>query len=222
MTSSNAAAAAGTAAAQATSPIPANMQISQAGFLKLITAQLQAQNPLQPSDPTQFLSQLEGMSEVSSMQGVQSSISGLTSSLQAAQVVSGTSLLGHQVLAPGTTATLAAGGTVTGAVAAPTGANSLTVSIKDASGALVKSFQVTPQSSGLTPFTWDGTDGAGKAAPAGEYTIGVTASVGGSGQSVDPLLVSKVGSVTIDPSTQTLNLNTDNGTVALSDVTSIM
>jgi flagellar basal-body rod modification protein FlgD len=223
-TINSAGSAAGAAATAATTSnaIPANMQISESGFLQLISTQLQNQNPLQPTDPTQFLSQLEGMSEVSSLQSMQTSMAGLSSTLQASQVLSGTSLLGHMVLAPGSTATLPSGGTVTGAVNAPSGASALLVSVTDASGALVKSFAVAPQSSGLTYFTWDGTTSTGQAAPAGQYTVNVTAGVGGSSQSVSPMIASKVDSVTLDPSTQSLDLNTDNGTVALSAVVSVM
>src|SRR6185312_8588582 len=108
----------------ASSAVPANMQINQTDFLELITAQLQNQNPLQPADPTQFVSQLEGMSEVSSMQSMQSS-------LQASQIMNGTTLLGHSVLAPGATASLVAGGAINGAVNAPEGTSQLTVSISD-------------------------------------------------------------------------------------------
>jgi flagellar basal-body rod modification protein FlgD len=202
-------------AAQPFAGIPANLQISETGFLQLITTQLKDQNPLQPTDPTQFLAQLEGMSEVSSLQSMQSS-------LQASQMLSGTSLLGKSVLAPGSTAMLAAGGTLSGAVTAPAGASSLTVTVQDASGNNVKSFAVSPQPSGLTTFTWDGTTSAGTAAPSGLYTLSVTASVSGASQVVSPLIASKVASVTIDPSTQSLDLETDNGTVALSSVVSVM
>ena len=201
--------------------IPANEQISQAGFLQLISAQMQSQNPLNPTDPTQFLTQIEGLSEVSSLQSLQTSIAGLTSGLQSAQMLNGTALLGHSVLAPGSSATLAAGGTVSGAVSAPTGATSLTVSVSDSSGALVDSFAVAPQSSGYSKFTWNGTTTGGSAAPAGQYTLSVTAAVGGASQSVSPLVYSQVQSVTIDPSTQTLELNTVNGTVPLSSVVNI-
>lgn len=203
------------AAATSIAGVPANMQINQTDFLKLITTQLQAQNPLQPTDPTQFLAQIEGMSEVSSLQGMQSS-------LQASQVLSGTSLLGRSVLASGSTATLAAGGTVSGAVTAPAGASSLLVTVEDSNGAAVKSFSVAPQASGLTRFTWDGTAAAGTPAPAGQYTIKVAATVGAASQPVSPLIASKVASVTIDPSSQALDLDTDNGTVAMSDVVSIL
>jgi len=202
-------------AAQPFAGIPANMQISESGFLQLITTQLQDQNPLQPTDPTQFLAQIEGLSEVSSLQSMQSS-------LQGSQVLSGTSLLGKSVLASGSTATLAAGGTVSGAVTAPAGSSNLTVTVQDASGNHIKSFAVSPQASGLTNFTWDGTTSAGTPAPSGAYTLSVTASVNGASEAVSPLIASKVASVTIDPSTQSLDLNTDNGTVALSSVVSVM
>jgi flagellar basal-body rod modification protein FlgD len=195
--------------------VPLNMQINQTDFLRLITTQLTSQNPLSPADPTQFVSQLEGMSEVSSMQSMQSS-------LQASQVMSGTTLLGHSVLAPGTTATLAAGGSIGGAVTAPAGATQLTVSITDSSGAPISSFKVTPQGTGLTPFIWNGKTSAGAAAPAGAYTVAVNATVNGAMQKVDPMVVSKVASVLIDPTTQAVDLDTDSGTVPLNSVVSVM
>ena len=221
-TASTATSAAGAAVQASSTAIPSNLQISEQGFLQLITTQMQAQNPLQPTDPTQFLSQLEGMSEVSSMQNVQTSIDALTAAMQSSQMLNGTSLLGHSVLAPGTTANLAAGGSVSGAVTAPAGASSLTVSITDASGTLVNAFQVTPQSSGLSYFTWNGNTASGTAAPAGQYSINVSASVGGSSQAVNPLILSQVGSVTLDSSTNSLDLNTTNGTIPLSSVVSVM
>src|SRR5260370_17544897 len=78
---------------------PANMQINQADFLQLITAQMKDQNPLSPSDPTQFVTQLEGMSQVSAMQSMQSS-------LQASSIMNGTTLTGRSILAPRTQPTL--------------------------------------------------------------------------------------------------------------------
>ena len=192
-----------------------SMQLSQSDFLKLITAQMQNQNPLSPSDPTQYLSQMEELSEVSSLQSMQSA-------LQSNQATSGANMLGKSVLAPGSTATLSSGGTVTGAVNAPSGATSLKVEVKDSSGATVDSFTVAPASSGLTAFSWDGSTSSGGTAAAGTYTLSVTASVNGTSTTVDPMVVSQVESVSIDSSTQALDLNTNNGTVALSDVNTIL
>ncbi len=196
------------------SVVPANMQISETDFLQLITTQMQDQDPLNPADPTQFLSQIEGLSEVSSLQSMQST-------MQAQQLSSGALLLGQTVLAPIDTATLTSGGSLSGAVSAPSGASSLTVTVSDSSGDTVSTFQVTPASSGLTSFTWNGTTSTGAAAAAGNYTFSVNATVDGASQSVTPLLENQVTSVTIDPTTQALDVNTSNGTTPLSSVVSV-
>ncbi|MGC1460532.1 MAG: FlgD immunoglobulin-like domain containing protein [Steroidobacteraceae bacterium] len=202
-------------AAAASTAVPANMQINETDFLQLISTQLQNQNPLQPTDPSQFLGQLEGLSEVSSLQSMQSAMS-------AQQATSASSLLGQSVLAPGSTATLATGGAIAGAVNAPPGTTKLTVSIADSSGTPVTSFQVTPAGSGMTTFAWNGTTSAGTTAAAGQYTVSVNATVNGASQSVAPMVVTQVQSVTIDPTTQQLDLNTNGGTVPLSSVVTIL
>jgi flagellar basal-body rod modification protein FlgD len=206
---------AASAASSASAAVPANMQINESQFLQLISTQLQNQDPLQPTDPSQFLGQLEGLSEVSSLQNMQAAMA-------ANQVTSGASLLNQYVLAPGTTATLASGGTIAGAVNAPSGATSLMVSISDSSGAPVTSFQVAPASSGMTNFSWNGATSSGTTAAAGTYTIAVNATVNGASQAVSPMVVSQVQSVTIDSGTQQLDLNTTSGTVPLSSVVSIL
>jgi flagellar basal-body rod modification protein FlgD len=194
---------------------PANMQINQTDFLKLITAQLTDQNPLSPADPTQFVSQLEGMSEVSSMQSMQNS-------LKSSALMNGSSLIGKSVLAPASSATLASGGSITGAVNAPAGTSNLSVTILDSTGTPLTTFKVTPAGSGMTNFSWNGQTAAGSAAPAGTYTVSVNATVGGKTQPVSPLVVTKVDSVLVDPSTQAISLDTDSGTVPLSAVVSVM
>jgi flagellar basal-body rod modification protein FlgD len=161
--------------------IPANMQINETDFLQLISTQLQNQDPLQPTDPSQFLGQLEG-----------------------------------------STASLASGGSIAGAVNAPSGATSLQVSIANSSGVPVTSFQVTPAGSGMTTFSWNGATSSGSTAPAGQYTVSVNATVNGASQSVAPMVVTQVQSVTIDPTTQQLDLNTNGGTVPLSSVVTIL
>jgi flagellar basal-body rod modification protein FlgD len=208
-----------------TSAIQSALNITPADFLRLITTQMQAQNPLQPSDPTQFLTQLEQMSQVSSMQSMQSSLTSLQTSLQSTQMANGTALIGQTVLAPTSTATLdTAGGTITGALQTPSGAKSMTVTIKDAGGSLIDTIQVKVPSSGsgLANFTWNGKNTLGTAVPAGQYSISATASNGSQNITVNPLVATKVQSVTVDSSTQGLDVNTENGTVPLSSVVSVL
>jgi flagellar basal-body rod modification protein FlgD len=197
------------------SSTPANQQITQTGFLQLITAQMTQQNPLSPADPTQFVSQLEGMSQVSAMQSMQGS-------LQAQAIMSGTSLIGRSVLAPGTQVSLATGGAVGAAVNAPAGTSQLSVSVQDSTGATVQTFNVTPADSGMTSFVWKGDTSSGGTAPAGQYTISVNATVNGKTQPVDPMVVNKVDSVLVDPSTNAVDVQTDGGTVPLSSIVSVM
>ena len=197
----------------------AALNITPADFLRLITTQMKAQNPLQPSDPTQFLTQLEQMSQVSSMQSMQSSLSSLQTSLQSTQMANGAAMIGQTVLAPASSGALdAKGGSMSGAVAAPAGAKSVTVTITTANGALVNTLQVAPAASGLTDFTWNGTNINGMAMPAGQYNISATSSDGANNTTLTPLIAAKVRSVTVDPSTSALEVTTENGTVPLSSV----
>lgn len=212
----------GSGGSASTSAVSAALNITPADFLQLITTQMQDQNPLQPSDPTQFLTQLEQMSQVSSMQSMQSSLTSLQASLQSTQMANGAALIGRTVLAPSTTATLdSSGGTVTGAVAAPSGAKSVTVTVTNAGGSLIDTFQVTPASSGLTHFTWNGTNSNGTAVAPGQYTVAATSSNGLTNSTLNPLIAAKVQSVTVDSSTAALDITTENGTVPLSSVVSL-
>ena len=205
------------------SALSSALNITPADFLQLITTQLKDQNPLQPTDPTQFLGQLEQMSAVSSMQSMQTSLSGLQTSLQSTQMANGAALLGQTVLAPGTTAMLdSSGGSVSGAVNPPTGATRVTVTVTDSKGSLINTFQVAPADTGLTNFTWNGTTSTGAAAPAGKYTIAATSSDGLTTKKLTPLIAAKVTSVIVDPSTQALDVTTENGTVPLSSIVSIL
>jgi flagellar basal-body rod modification protein FlgD len=69
------------------------------------------------------------------------------------------------------TATIAAGGTVSGAVNVPQTTSQVTLSITDSSGALVSQINLGAQSAGLANFSWNGITGNGAAAPAGTYTL---------------------------------------------------
>jgi flagellar basal-body rod modification protein FlgD len=213
--------AAAVASATSSSSPSATPQITQSDFLSLIIAQMQNQDPTQPADPNQFVNELASLSEVSGINNMGSAMSNLSSNMQSSQLLTGTSLIGRNVLAAGTTAALAAGGSISGAVQAPTGATSVIVQVTDASGALVDTLQVPAQSSGLTDFTWNGTTTSGAAAPAGTYTFSAAAMGAGTPTSLSPYLQSTVNSVTLDPTTQSLSLNTNSGPLSLSDVVQV-
>jgi flagellar basal-body rod modification protein FlgD len=134
-------------------------------------AQLKNQDPTSPVDSNTFLTQLAQLSEVQGITSLNTSFSSLSSSLSSSQALQASSLLGHQALVNSSTATLAAGATVTGAVNIPQTTSQVVLNISDSSGALVSQINLGAQSAGLASFSWNGTTSTGSQAPAGTYTL---------------------------------------------------
>jgi flagellar basal-body rod modification protein FlgD len=195
--------------------------LGQDAFLELMVTQLKNQDPFKPVDPSAFLGQLAQFGTVTGIQDMKNSISTLADSLRSSQVLGGTSLVGHNVLATSDTATLGASGAVEGAVDLPEGVSAAAIAITDASGALVRRIQL-PTQEGTTEFKWDGKTDNGARAAAGTYKIQALANVGGANQQLVTQLTGKVGSVTIDPTNYGLTLNTDLGPIALANVRRVM
>jgi flagellar basal-body rod modification protein FlgD len=140
-------------------------------FITLMLAQLQNQDPTSPVDSNTFLTQLAQLSEVQGITSLNTNFSTLSNSLTSNQAMQASSLLGHQVLVTSSTATLAAGATVTGAVNVPQTTSQVTLSITDSNGNVVNQINLGAQSAGLANFSWNGTMGNGSPAPAGTYTL---------------------------------------------------
>jgi flagellar basal-body rod modification protein FlgD len=195
--------------------------LGQDAFLELMVTQLKNQDPFKPVDPSQFLGQLAQFGTVTGIQDMQKSIGTLADSLRSSQVLGGTSLVGHDVLAVSDTATLGASGTIHGAVTNPEGTSAAVMVVTDASGQLVRRIPLSPQQ-GTVDFAWDGNTDLGVRAPAGTYTMTAIANVGGSAEQMETQLTSRVGSVTIDPTNYSLTLNTDLGPIPLANVRRVM
>ncbi|HVT36879.1 MAG TPA: flagellar hook capping FlgD N-terminal domain-containing protein, partial [Nevskiaceae bacterium] len=135
--------------AQQASSKTASQTLDQADFLKLMTTQLQYQDPMKPLDNAEFVSQMAQFSTVSGIQ-----------SLQAA------SLVGRDVLVPASSGYLADGGVLAGG-AQVSASGDVTVQIRDASGAVVRNLDLGTQPSGLATFVWDGKGDDGSTLPAG-------------------------------------------------------
>jgi flagellar basal-body rod modification protein FlgD len=170
----------GTGAASATTAALGNT-MNQADFLKLLTTQLQTQDPTNPLDNSQFVSQLAQFSQLASTQDLNTSLNNLssqiTSSLQTSQVLGSAGLVGRHVLVP--SASLSYAGSALGGAVGVTGATAnVQVVIKNGAGKVVRTLDLGTQVAGLARFSWDGMDDSGKPVPPGDY--GVTAAdVGG-------------------------------------------
>ncbi len=209
----------GTGSASATS----GTTLGGTDFLTLMLAQLKNQDPTSPVDSNTFLSQLAQLSEVQGITSLNTSFSTLSSSLSSSQALQASSLLGHQALVNSSTANLAAGAPVTGAVNVPQTTSQVVLNISDASGALVSQINLGAQSAGLTSFSWNGAMSSGSQAPPGTYTLTAQyagATSGGTGATT--LVNGTVESVSMGAGSTGLTLNVAGiGSVPFSSVQQI-
>jgi len=187
-------------------------------FLTLMTAQLKNQDPLKPLEGTEFISQLAQFGTVSGVQGMQTSLETLASSLRSTQTLNGATMIGRDVLASADSFEHTQGGTVSGQIDVPSGTTSLQLRITDSSGAVVREIQLET-AEGTWNFTWDGLRSDGTQAESDTYDIEAVASVRGETGSLEVLMAGRVGSVSLDATGNNLMLNTASlGQISMADV----
>ena len=145
-------------------------------FLTLLTTQLKNQDPTSPLDTNQFTQQLVQLTGVQqqllSNQLLQQLV---TQSGSGAGAASAVGLIGKTVTAASAQGALS-GGKVAWGYSLPATAASATLSVTNASGAVVYATPAPDLSAGSHPFTWNGVDSAGRQlADGGSYTLSVAA-----------------------------------------------
>lgn len=190
----------------------------QDSFMTLLVTQLQNQDPLNPMDSGQMTSQLAQISTVDGINKLNATLQALNTSMSSSQSMSAaTSLIGHNVLVPGSTISLAAGSTATAGVQLSQGVDSLTLTIQDSAGNTVRTLNLGAQKAGVLPVSWDGLTNSGASAGAGTYTVTATATQGGNTVPVTTLSYGTVDSVSLGSQGASLNVGAL-GAVSLSSV----
>ena len=216
-------AASSTAAAAAanapTTPVVDEAKEASDRFLTLLVTQLRNQDPLSPMDNAQITTQLAQISTVSGINRLNDTVASLSASFAAGQYLQATALVGRDVVVAGNKLSLA-DGKAPYAMAIAKDADTVTVTIKDPAGVVVRTVELGAQKSGIRTFEWDGMDDAGKAMTAGDYTMSVTATMNGETVATDALTIAKVTGVA--PTAQgTILMLGSLGTVALSEILQI-
>jgi flagellar basal-body rod modification protein FlgD len=194
---------------------------SQDYFLKLLVAQMNNQDPLNPMDSSQMTSQLAELNTVQGIDKMSTQLDSLLGDVGASQSLQASSLVGKDVLVPGSSIELANGQGVAG-VNLATAADSVQITIKDSSGATVHTADLGAQSAGVVNFVWDGSTDSGATATAGAYSFTVTATAGTAKTAVtaNTLSTGIVSSVTPGSNGGSVFVN-GVGTIALSQVQQI-
>jgi flagellar basal-body rod modification protein FlgD len=196
--------------------------LGQEQFLKLMIQQFKNQDPLKPQDPTQFLAQLAQVSSVAGISEMNKSMKALADATYAAQALQASSVVGHDVLAPGNTGTWSAGHPIRGEVNLPAASATGVVSILDSAGTLVRQIPLGNRAAGQAAFQWDGLNNAGKAMAPGAYTVKASYSDGDKQVALDTFLTKRVASVSLGGDGQKTMLATDDGQqIGLGDVKAI-
>ncbi|MCF8826592.1 flagellar hook capping FlgD N-terminal domain-containing protein [Xanthomonas campestris] len=191
--------------------------LGQADFLKLMTEQLQHQDPLKPMENSAFLGQLAQFSTVQGIGDLNTKVGNFSDSMNSDQVLKGAALVGHNVLVPSAQMAIDATGSAKGVVAA-TSAGFVNFEITDANGTFVKQLSVPASAAGEVSFAWDGTDANGNRMAAGKYGITATQTdTAGAKSKLSTYVDAPVDSVTIGSDGLYLNL-TGLGTSPLANV----
>ena len=149
--------------------------LDREAFMQLLVAQLRNQDPLDPMDARDFVTQLSQLSGVEQLVTMSNRIEGMEMAMAGVANVQAASLTGKHVTANTSTLRLPDQGPANGSFSLTGAASTVTVRVLDGDGRLVRTLTLNDQSPGTRTFTWDGKDEAGTRAESGNYRIEVTA-----------------------------------------------
>jgi flagellar basal-body rod modification protein FlgD len=149
-----------------------NSYLGQEEFLSLLTTELSYQDPTSPVDNSQMVSQMAQLSMVSSLAEIDTSVSGLSSSLTSSQAYMASSFVGTEVRLGTNSGYFNGTDSSQFAVIAGEGASNMTLTITDQNGAVVNTVALGDGSGDINLY-WDGTNSEGKIVGAATKDCGV-------------------------------------------------
>ena len=201
----------------------ADSELGQDEFFNLMITQLTNQDPLEPLDSSDFLTQVAQFSQLTGILDMARSVELLSSSLASTQALQASTLVGRTVSVPGTRLQIeAAGDTAGGAVVLPVASGDVRVSITTPSGARVRTIEMGALGGGETRFNWDGRTDSGEVAPPGFYSVRAEAQLDGAPVALETLVDTTVESVTLGRNASGMTLNLKGvGATSVNDVREI-
>jgi flagellar basal-body rod modification protein FlgD len=197
-------------AAASTSGLVDNTEIASnfTTFLKLLTTQLQNQDPLSPMDTNQFTQQLVQFAGVEQQMKTNDSLSTLVSLQQNAQTTEALAMVGATVVVNGATAPLA-NGNATWTLNSTQPATA-TITIADSTGRTAYTGTGTVNT-GNQNFVWNGQGNDGTIWPAGNYTLTATGtSASGQNTAISTQIQAPVDSVDLTQTPPLLSVQGQN------------
>lgn len=185
---------------------PANKALSDANasqdrFLKLLVAQLNNQDPMNPMDNAQMTSQMAQINTVTGITQLNETMKSMSRQFTSMQMLQGTSMIGHDVLVQSNTLSIASG-SGKGAFDLAANATKVSMQVLSPGGQVIDTVEFGALGAGRQNFTWDASGYTGGGSP----SFKITASSGGANVPVTTLARDTVVSVGIDGAAMTLQL----------------
>ena len=124
-------------------------QLGQEDFLKLMTTQLQNQDPFAPMENGEFIAQMAQFSTVTGITSMDESLKNVAAKLGETRIATAANMLGHSVLVPGKIARADDDGSVNGVIDLPSASTNVNVVFKSQNGEIIDNINLGNQSSGL-------------------------------------------------------------------------
>lgn len=156
-----------------------SMGLGKDDFLKLLITQLRYQDPLEPLDQNQFLSQTAQFSALEELQSIGKSIEALQSTTANASLTQGAGLLGKTAKVASGPVSYDGVNDAQVALVLDGAASRVKVEILDGQGKVIRTLTTGAAPAGPVAVTWDGNDDAGRSLLAGTYNYRVSATGSG-------------------------------------------
>ncbi|AWI52980.1 flagellar biosynthesis protein FlgD [Aquabacterium olei] len=185
-------------------------------FLKLLVTQMQNQDPLNPMDNAQVTSQMAQIQTVTGIEKLNTTMTGLGTSLTQMQMLQGAGLVGRDVWLEGNQLAAGANGVAVGGYDLAAAAGTVRIDILSKEGKVIDSVNQSAVPAGRQGFSWtppSGTDTTG-------MSFKVTATSGKTAVGSTTMMLDHVNAVSTPNGTLTLELQ-NKGSVAYSAVKAV-
>ena len=153
----------------------ASSELGQDSFLKLLVAQMQHQDPLNPQGNEEFIAQLAQFTSLEQLMGVNSSLGDLYAATTSMNNASMTQLLGRNVTAYSDVVPYDGDGPQELHWRSPAEVSQMSVTVTNSEGKLVAREEFDALAAGDGSWEWDGKDVHGVQVPEGQYNVTITA-----------------------------------------------
>lgn len=194
----------------------AQPQLGQEDFLRLLTTQLQNQDPTDPLDPKDMITDLTGFNQLEATLKLNKSMAEVVQGFTNLQTMQAASLIGKSVKVEGETLSYQAGDQAQIKLVAEQPAQDVKLVISDGSGP-VREIPIGTVNAGEQIASWDGLDSLGQPAASGVYQLTAYGTdENGEVVSLKTIVPTRVNSVAIQPGS-TLQLTLATGEVVSMD-----